>query len=90
MGKLRSDSERIRAVRAAKESEDRPTLITCPACSGEGKRMLETPEGRYRFGPCPWCSGNGTTTAEMVAGYRRAERIAQWAKLKGRECKPSA
>jgi len=81
MGKLRSDSERIRRARLKLNVDDRDTLLPCPACNGEGKRLVET-KGRYRQWSCSWCNGTGATGALMVKAFRRWLGIANWNRLR--------
>jgi len=83
MSKLTSDSQRRLALRRQLPVENRDTLMPCPACSGEGKRLVEV-YGRYRQMPCRWCQGNGAVPLIITAAWARWQRIKMTNKIAGR------
>lgn len=78
-----SDSQdRMRHWRDEDRSE-RDTLVTCPACKGNGKVLRE--DGRsYRMMPCQWCLGVTGVPRGIQLKFQRWLRIATAAKVRGR------
>lgn len=57
-------------------SEERPTLLTCESCGGDGR--VEQPgrrAGSYSMLACQWCDGIGFFSVKRREAYRRWKRI---------------
>jgi transcription elongation factor Elf1 len=78
-----ADSQQRMKQWREEESSERDTLVTCPACKGNGKVMLEGTRS-YRLVPCKWCGGVTGVTKDIHAKFRRWMRIAGHAKANGR------
>lgn len=57
-------------------SMDRPTLMTCDSCGGDGLVEPDSSRpGSYRLATCQWCDGVGYYSARRQTAYRRWKRI---------------
>lgn len=65
----RKSSDRLQ-LRLHIPSEDRPTLIPCPACEGEGLAGPQTTT-QYHMGRCKWCDGSGLVDRKIYGVFRR-------------------
>ena len=65
-------------------SSDRPTLMPCSACEGQGRYLIETKDGRYQAKICRWCDGKAFIDKPMHDIYVRWLRILNWNRHKGR------
>lgn len=61
-------------------SQERETLVTCPACKGSGNKITEFPDGRYAMRPCRWCEGVTGVTKDIHRKFKRWERIASFSR----------
>jgi hypothetical protein len=59
VGTQKTESQRRRAERLTLGKDERPTLLPCPACNGNGHHTEETSSGRYRRWACRWCAASG-------------------------------
>jgi hypothetical protein len=66
------------------KSQERDTLVTCPACKGSGSNVTERLDGTYTTRKCRWCDGLTGVTKRIVRLFQRWERILAVARLKGR------
>ena len=57
------------------EAEERPTLIPCPACGGEFRRIVERARGQYATALCPHCKNGHMDDAQLQAW--KTHRIAR-------------
>lgn len=75
MGTKRREAQSRRLIRMTKAIEQRETLRSCEACSGEGARILEFENGTYRKVKCSWCDDGMTDkdTARMFARWRKIQ-----------------
>jgi hypothetical protein len=83
MGTRRRESSSRAIQRTSLPPDDRPTLIPCPVCEGQGKRLIETQDGRYRANTCRWCDGKCFIDQEMHRMFRRWLRIYNHNNLRG-------
>jgi hypothetical protein len=72
--KQRESSQRA-VTRARLPSAERETLLPCPACEGQGKHLLDGPDGRYSMKRCRWCNGAGFVDHTMFRVFARWLRI---------------
>lgn len=75
MGNERKRSGEYTLGRLRHPVEDRETLLTCPACGGEGKLYKEHRVGQYRIVSCNWCEGAGAVSRRMEQVFRRWRHI---------------
>ena len=74
MGTERTKSEQRRAARLRLGEGDRPTLLPCPSCDGQGKFVWED-KGRYRGRDCKWCFASGTVDFYVMKLFTRWLRL---------------
>lgn len=82
MGYHKRKSDHRLKLRLERPTEDRVTLLPCPACDGSGRRILEL-EGRYRMKPCRWCHGSGAVEHGMIRLFSRWRGILAWNRARG-------
>lgn len=75
MGTKRRQSSDRALQRVSVPSQERETLLPCPACEGAGKRLTEKDDGTYSMLRCVWCESNGFVDHSMFKMYRRWQRI---------------
>lgn len=64
--------------------EDRETLLPCPACGGEGKKLVERAAGLYKTVKCRWCQMAGVVDKNTMAMFSRWLRLYNVNRLAGR------
>jgi hypothetical protein len=75
--RVRESSERA-LKRVQLPCDERPTLIPCSACEGQGRRITETKDGKYRARICRWCGGKCFIDKKMHDIFVRWLCIYNW------------
>jgi len=75
MGNVKKRSRGSIKLRNGFPEEERYTLVTCPVCDGDGKRIVEEEDGGYVALICKWCDGRGGVTKDVHRLYERWRRI---------------
>jgi hypothetical protein len=83
VGWKKKDSDHKLRVRLEKKREERETLLPCPVCEASGGISIVSAT-QYRHRLCHWCDGTGAVSHEMLAVYRRWERIRAVNRVAGR------
>jgi hypothetical protein len=65
---------RRRKARTEQPADQRETLVPCPACGGDGKRIVDDDGSTYRIVGCPWCDGSGSTDSFMIKLFNEMNR----------------
>ncbi len=83
MGSKRSQSSQNLRIRAKVPNNHRDTLLTCPACDGQGQYEICRSGVSYSIIRCRWCDGLGCVEKNIYRMFTRWLRIANYHRLKG-------
>ncbi len=66
---------RLHKERMKNPHTEQDTLLSCPACSGNGFKVMVESSTSYSKIMCRWCSGTGGVVRHAYLAFKRIERI---------------